>query len=110
MTQPSGDLPNRFISLRDDWKPMTVPSNVWNEVWENFIGFLGPTMGDVEYRVSKVATAMSMAGHRTSDVTKIAEYLVAVTEGYLTGRNKLLRIIPGYFWVNCELTEFYARM
>lgn len=84
----NASAPHSFVNQKSALKPSSIPANVWDEIWENFIRSVGTTQRSLEQRLSEVASEFSLAGKRTYSITDMVAYQLQIAYGLLSGKNR----------------------
>ena len=111
---PRDDTANVYLTLRDNYKPLTTDDAVWELVWRNFAGYVGETMASLQESLAAVATSLSRAGHRSAEAEKFIRYLLLISDGHLTADQVIdvrdLTTQPSKLLLNLEITRSYSSL
>ena len=111
---PRDDTANVYLTLRDNYKPLTTDDAVWELVWRNFAGYVGETMASLQESLAAVATSMSLAGHRSAEAEKFIRYLLLISDGHLTADQVIdvrdVTTQPSKLLLNLEITRSYSSL
>lgn len=84
--QNNGSAPHAYVNRKSSLKPIGIPSNVWDTIWENFIRSFGTTQRSFQQRLSEIASEFSLIGRKTYSIQEMVNYQLQVAFGLLSGK------------------------
>ena len=83
---PDLPLPHAYLDEKSALRPVNIPENVWDMIWDNTLLAVGSTWASFQEHTSDVATQMSLVHNRRPLSTdEIMEYALRVADGLYTG-------------------------
>ena len=79
--------PHPYLARKEQLRSISVPVEIWEKVWENFIKSVGTTRGSMLRRLSEIATELSLVRKKVYSIDELIMYQLRVSYGLLSGKN-----------------------
>lgn len=78
--------PHAYLDQKNALKPSSIPEEVWDIIWSNFLDSVGTTWATFNRRMSEVLTEFSLVQKKVYSIEELVNYQLCIAYGLLTGK------------------------
>ncbi|XP_071964990.1 uncharacterized protein [Antedon mediterranea] len=83
--KPSSNVNHFYVDSKDSLQPSDIDQVAWDQIWMNFISFVGTTQLTLTQQLSSTANQLSLIERRPIDTTLLVDYIINLSDGILSG-------------------------
>ena len=75
------DFPHSYVDRKQELKPLDIPNDSWDIIWNNFLSSVGGTWRTMTERFSNVANELSIGQKRIKSVDELVDFQLHIAQG-----------------------------
>ncbi|XP_033106419.1 uncharacterized protein LOC117108507 [Anneissia japonica] len=83
--KPSANVNHPYVDGKETLRPGDTDQGAWDQIWINFISYVGMTQLSLAKQLSSTANQLSLINRRPIDTAILIDYFIKLSNGFLAG-------------------------